>query len=266
MNLWTSPIANFLTYLRAGGAPDSTCRTRREHLSLLATALGGDPWSVTGQQLIGYFASLTVAQETRRGRRTTYRAFYSWAANSGLVTGNPALAIPVIAATHPNPRPVPDRVYKLALLGATRRVRLMIRLAAELGMRRAEVAVVHSNDLIEDLDGWSLVVHGKGGKVRVLPMPDSLAAELCLMPPGFTFPGADEGHLSPRWVGRLVADALPEGWTMHKLRHRFATKAYRHRRDLFTVQELLGHASPATTRAYVEIDRARMRETVEAVA
>ncbi|WP_245599473.1 tyrosine-type recombinase/integrase [Nakamurella lactea] len=131
------------------------------------------------------------------------------------------------------------------------RVALMLRLAAEAGLRRAEVAVIQSDDLIEDLYGWSLVVHGKGDRDRVVPLPASLAAELRSHEPGFLFPGNEAGHLSPRWVGKLCTRYLPDHWTMHSLRHRFASRAYAVDRDVFTVQDLLGHVSPVTTRMYV---------------
>ena len=56
------------------------------------------------------------------------------------------------------------------------------------------------------------------------------------------------------------------GYTMHAARHRFATQAYGIDHDLFTVQDLLGHASPATTRAYVLTDDRARRRLVDAVA
>ena len=142
----------------------------------------------------------------------------------------------------------------------------MLRLAAELGLRRAEVAVTHSRDIFEDLGGHSLTAHGKGSKDRDVPLPPGLAAQLLAMPYGYLFPGNDGGHLSPRWVGKLVTLLLPDGLTMHTLRHRFATRAYAVDRDVFVVQELLGHASPATTRRYVQVPRAGLRRTVLAAA
>lgn len=59
---------------------------------------------------------------------------------------------------------------------------------------------------------------------------------------------------------------MPEGWTLHTLRHRFATRAYSIDRDLLAVQTLLGHASPVTTRRYVAVGEDRLRATVLAVA
>jgi integrase len=142
----------------------------------------------------------------------------------------------------------------------------MLRLAAELGLRRAEVAQVHSRDLLDDLGGTSLLVHGKGSRERIMPLPGSLAADLRALPFGYAFPGADDGHLSPRWVGKIVGRLLPEGYTMHSLRHRFGTRAYALSKDMFTVQELLGHASPSTTRTYVLLEDSAKRGVIDQLA
>jgi integrase len=60
-------------------------------------------------------------------------------------------------------------------------------------------------------------------------------------------------------VGKLIRDLLPDDWTMHTLRHRFGTRLYAHTKDLLMVQNMLGHATPTTTRRYVEygLDEAR---------
>src|SRR5699024_9969440 len=166
---------------------------------------------------------------------------------------NPAGAMPHVPAAIASPRPAPDRIYMVALTKADARGRLILRLAAECGLRRAEIAQTHSRDVIEDLAGFSLRVHGKGGKDRIVPLPDALAAELRRLPIGWMFPGNDDGHLSPRWVGKLATELLPEDWTLHKLRHRFATRAYRGTRNIRAVQELLGHSSVGTTQIYTAV-------------
>ena len=149
---------------------------------------------------------------------------------------------------------------------ADARERVMLRLAAEVGMRRAEVAQVHTRDVTEDMVGHSLLVHGKGGRERMVPLPRSLGRTLAEWEPGFIFPGQDHGHLSPRYVGKLMTELLPDGWTMHALRHRFATRLYALRSDLLMVQEALGHSSPTTTRRYIQYDRDRMRAAMEELA
>lgn len=215
-----------------------------------------------------WFSRQQWAPETRRSHRNTHRAFWQWMVATGRRQDNPADALPRVRATTGVPRPVDDIAYHQAIASAAPRVRLILRCAAETGLRRAEIAQIHRRDLLQDLGGWSLIVHGKGDRVRVVPLPAGLASvirEQCERW-GYMLPGDDDGHLSPRYVGKLAAAALPDDWTLHSLRHRFATRAYQLDRDVFTVQQLLGHASPATTRRYVALDTSGMRSTVERVA
>lgn len=262
---WLDAIAEYLLYLQAGGSPETTRATRRHHLVRVGRDLR-HPWDTTPAELIEWFAVQDWARETRRSVRGTLRSFYRWAVQTGHTSTDLGALLPVVKASSPNPRPVPDDVYVRALMTASPREQLMLRLAAEMGMRRAEVATVNSRNLIEDLEGWSLVVLGKGDRERVVPVPKSLAVELRALPRGWAFPGDDHGHLSPRWVGTIVGRLLPEGWTMHKLRHRAASRWYDLERDVFTVQDLLGHASPATTRHYVAVRNDSLRRTVEGAA
>jgi site-specific recombinase XerC len=55
---------------------------------------------------------------------------------------------------------------------------------------------------------------------------------------------------------------LDQGYTMHSLRHWFATVTYEESNDLLGLGELLGHASPETTRRYVRLSDARGRGLV----
>ena len=80
--------------------------------------------------------------------------------------------------------------------------------------------------------------------------------------PGWTghlFPGQCDGHLSVVYVGQLISSLMPAGYTMHTLRHRMATRAYRGSRNLRAVQTLLGHASVATTQRYCACDDDEVR-------
>jgi integrase len=235
-------------------------------LQRIASLIGYDPWALKADVLTDWLGQQRWAIETRRGYRNTLRAFYKWGVSTGRTADDVGALIPVVRASRPNPRPLPDLIYMTALAAADDRAKLMLRLGAEMGLRRSEVAQVHSDDFLPDLDGYSLRVHGKGGKERMIPLPVPLAHAMMDLPYGYAFPGDDHGHLSPRWVGTIVSRLLPDGWTMHKLRHRFATRAYAIDRDVFTVQELLGHASPATTRAYVAVPREGLRRTVLAAA
>lgn len=264
--LWARAIEDYSTAQRIAGKARSTITLRREQLTQLARHTDSDPWEVDLVDLVDWLGSKEWSQERRRSVRTTLRSFYGWAHRSDWLSQNPADGLPVVKATAPNPRPTPDLVYRRAKLAADARARLMIRLACECGLRRAEVAQVHSRDVERDLGGWSLVVHGKGNRARLIPLPLSVATDLARLGPGYAFPGNDGGHLSARWVGRIIRDLLGDGYTMHGLRHRFATLAYQTDRDVFTLQAMLGHASPETTRRYVQVPTDAMRRMVEQVS
>lgn len=144
----------------------------------------------------------------------------------------------------------------------------MARLAGEAGLRRAEVAQVHTDDLLTDRDGAQLIVHGKGGKQRVVGITSSLADAIHRECPsgGYVFPGQIDGHVSPDYVGKLVSRLMPPGWSIHKLRHRYATRGYAGTHNLRAVQEALGHASVATTQRYTAVSAREIRLVSEAAA
>lgn len=266
---WSGAIGAWVEAMQAAGVPATTQRTRREHVQRCARVGGwSSPALVTGEGLVRWFSRQSWAPETRRSHRNTHRAFWSWMVTTGRREDSPAEALPKVRASAGVPRPTDELAYRAALRDSAPRVRLILRCAAEVGLRRAEIAQISRRDLVQDLTGWSLIVHGKGDRPRVVPLPMGLGAEIRaeLEHRTFLLPGDDHGHLSPRYVGKLAARALPGEWTLHSLRHRFATRAYALDRDVFTVQQLLGHASPATTRRYVALDTSGMRSTVDRVA
>lgn len=72
--------------------------------------------------------------------------------------------------------------------------------------------------------------------------------------------------MTARHVGKLGSQWLPEGVTLHQLRHRFATVVNKATHDLVSVQRLLGHASVATTQRYVAVDEATLRAAAMSAA
>lgn len=262
---WAALIEDYLVTLAAAGQSSMTMELRRIQLGRVGRELGGRPADVTGPALVAWFGGhCEWSLETRRSNRAAAVGFFRWAYRAGQVPVYLADELPRVRPPKPSPRPAPDSAWRAALATADTRTTLMLRLAGEAGLRRAEVARVHRGDLVESAGGWSLRVHGKGGKVRVVPISDSLAEAMrqahALSPAGgWLFPDGLGGHLGPKYVGWLVGAALPAGWTMHTLRHRFATRAYRGTRNLRAVQTLLGHESIATTERYTAVDDDEIR-------
>ncbi|WP_235852814.1 tyrosine-type recombinase/integrase [Mycobacterium interjectum] len=253
---WAPAIAAYLGHITGAGYRDATVKLRSEQLSLIARGLGGAPEQATAEQLMGWLGTRTWSPATRKTHREAALGFFRWAAKTGRVPRDFTADLPPVRLPKAQPRPAPDAVWNAALAAAEPRVGVMLRLAAEAGLRRGEVAAVHSRDLI---DGPSLIVHGKGGKARIVPLSAELAAAIRAAG-GWVFPSRKgDGHLTAREVGHLVAGVLPSGWSMHTLRHRFATRAYRGSRNLRAVQQLLGHESVLTTERYTAVDDSEIR-------
>lgn len=263
---WAEAIAEHRQWLKAAGSTAETIHLRTDQLTRLSRETGiPTPWQVTTPDLAEWLARHRWGRETARSHRTAVRRFYAWAVKAGKTSHNPAEDLPVIRPADSPRRPASDDAYARALSTAAPRERLMLRLAAELGLRRAEIAQVHQWDLRPAGDGWWLEVHGKGGKTRHVPVPDDLADLLRDQGAGHVFPGDVEGHLSPRYVGKLTTKLLPRGVTLHCLRHRFATRAYAGSGgNLLAVQQLLGHSSPTTTQHYIRLPDSALRATMAA--
>lgn len=109
-----------------------------------------------------------------------------------------------------HPQSCPDKYILMALGKATEDERRMIRLAAECGLRRSEIAAVNSV-MMDDLLGKSLIVRGKGDKQRIVPCPDDLAAEIqaCGGCPPRQMVGTRRSVLRGQAHTRL----LPDGWS-----------------------------------------------------
>ncbi len=268
---WDRAIEGFLAAQRAAGIAATSVASRRQHLAHMAVRVHVGPWSLDGAGLVAYMDAQTWARETRRGRRNTFVEFYRWGQAAGLTSSDPTATVVRIAPSDPDPQPVPDRVYLEALIRADATEQLWIDLAAEHGLRRTEVAVIQGRDIIETLLGHDLRVHGKGSKIRYVPLTRAMAESLVALVEdrglGYLFPGEDHGHVSPQWVGKRVARLLGGIWTMHKLRHRAATRFWMQAEgDPYVIADLMGWANLNMVRVYVRQPDDRKRRIVEAAS
>ena len=239
------------------------------------------------QHTLGY-ARASIAR-----RVGAIRTFYRWAVLTGATERDPSaiLGSPKVMNRLPTvlrpreaaelaeapsePRPSPERtpLERAVIL----RDRAVLELLYGSGLRVGEVASLTLDGV--DLDRGRVLVRGKGDKEREVPMSDyavdaldswlsagrpTMAGEdgrsMFFNRKGKPFSGRDIRAMVEQYAGRLLPGRRV---SPHTLRHSFATHLLEGGADIRAVQELLGHASVATTQRYTHVSRARLFEAYE---
>ncbi len=241
--------------------------------------------------LRGWLAAMTragLARSTMARRASAARTFTGWAARTGRMEHDPSTRL--AAPRREQHLPTVLRVEQAAALLDLATVRaddadpthLRDRAALELlygtGIRVAELVGLDVDDV--DLDRGVVRVVGKGDKQRTVPfgLPAARAARdwVARGRPRLVQPTSGPalllGRRGRRWdqrqVRTLVHDLLREAdlgidASPHALRHSAATHMLDGGADLRSVQELLGHASLATTQVYTHVSVERLRRSYE---
>lgn len=140
------------------------------------------------------------------------------------------------------------------------------------GLRLGEALSLNILDARNIKPGGTLMILGKGGKQRVIPILDVISETMseylqaCPYPQNEEDPlffGARGKRLNPGVFQKQMRKlriylGLSETATPHALRHSFATHLLSGGGDLRTIQELLGHASLSTTQRYTDVDAGRL--------
>ena len=228
------------------------------------------------------------ARATVARRAASARVFTAWAAKRGILPRDPGDRL----ATPSSPRALPGvlKASEAASLLAVAEVaaddgdpvhvrdRLALELLYATGMRVGELVGLDLDDI--DTGRRTVRVLGKGAKERVVPygVPTQRALDDWLdrgrpaLVTGASGPalllGARGGRLDPRTAREVVhrmvrhVDGAPDIGP-HGLRHSAATHLLEGGADLRSVQEILGHATLATTQIYTHVSVERLRATYE---
>lgn len=255
-------MARHLAYLRRRGDTSTTIKHRRDNLRRLGNALNVPLLEATGAQLDEWQEALfrRVDDVSVHVYTSHARAFYRWAyEDAEILDCNPARKLMLPRLRRRQSVPIPEHDLEMALRTAVADARVFawLCLAGYCGLRAGEIAKMNREDFSEEQLGTFLLVHGKGEKDRVVPVPGEVMAHvrpfLSQRGPIFRRPRSGlpvtANDVTNATSAHLHGLGLP--YTLHKLRHRFATALKDLGLDVRAIQELLGHESLNTTTRYV---------------
>lgn len=215
-------------------------------------------------ELESFLATPGWSLQTRASYRSHLRAYYRWAYETGLRADDPAATLRRYRVPRRLPRPLTDEQFTTLVACATGSLRTAVLLGGLAGLRCVEIAAVNpSTDVLNN----SLYVCGKGGVLAMLPLHDLLAADLARYD-GFVCPGDLDGHVSSQAVRHRIRVHMARCGvkaTPHQLRHTFGINVYTNTRDLRLTQELMRHASPATTAVYTLVSDESRRAAIRSL-
>ena len=227
-------------------------------------------------------AWLPLARATVARKAAALRRFFAFLHDEKLRGDDPSAALPRPSAARPLPKILDHRAVNALFAeldrrreeGATPaalRLTALVELLYGSGLRATELVSLPRHAVRPDQP--FLILRGKGGKERLVPISDraraAVAEHAALVPRDslWLFPSG-KAHLSRVRLYQMLKELAaaagipPERVSPHVLRHAFATHLLEGGADLRALQLLLGHADIATTQIYTHVDSRRLVELV----
>jgi site-specific recombinase XerD len=220
----------------------------------------------------------SLAPSTVRNRIGQLRGFTRWAVEHGHLKRDPMIGVRPPRQPRHVPRNLQSKdVTKVFEVACDSRARLAVSLMVQEGLRRKEVAGIEVGDI--DFDAGCVLIRGKGGHERVVPISDEtrgLLVRYLREYPASAGPlirSQRDGRsaVQPVTIGRLVSALMLEagvkerpydGRTPHALRHTAATDMLRAGAHIRDVQAALGHKSITSTERYLAWEVAGLRSAM----
>lgn len=233
-------------------------------------------------------ATRRLAPRTLARRISAIRQFFRFLLTDGVRQDDPTSGLDTPRLGRPLPKILTEAEVTRLIAAAEAwpdeegvRLRCVLELLYATGLRISELVTLPL--AAAQRDPRFLLVRGKGGKERVVPLSppsrEALTAYLAVrkhfLPAEaasrFLFPSRGrDGFLTRQRCGQLLkelalaANLDPARLSPHVLRHAFASHLLDHGADLRSVQQMLGHADIATTQIYTHVQGDRLRRLVEA--
>jgi site-specific recombinase XerD len=237
------------------------------------------PAGVDRLHLRRYLAALgtrRLARATVARKAAALRCYFAWCTRQGHLESDPARSLRAPSGKGRLPRVLSGGeigflIDRPVVTVVDQRDQAALELLYAAGLRVSELCGLDRRGV--DLTAHTVTVLGKGGKERRVPIHDRAVQALRAWlaggrqemagPPEAVFVNQRGARLGPRDVRRILDRRAASPTHPHALRHTFATHLLDGGADLRVVQELLGHASLATTQIYTHVSKERLRAVYE---
>jgi integrase/recombinase XerD len=244
-----------------------------------AQARGVGPAAADSALLHAYMASLSavgLSARTAARRLSALRRFHGFLLREGIREDDPTRLLDSPRLARSLPKYLSEtEVDALLAAAAGRPGRQAVAATAALeilyatGLRISEMLALPRAALSGD--AAVLLVRGKGGRERIVPLSDAARDAAARLPKGrWLFPGRDPRQAMTRQGFALLLKQValdagldPARVSPHVLRHSFASHMLARGADLRSLQLLLGHADIATTQIYTHVLAERLQRLVE---
>jgi integrase/recombinase XerD len=261
------------------GAARNTLLAYRADLDDAAAHVGrlSDAGEADLRSYLSSIAQSGLSPRTQARRLSCLRQFYRFLLRDGVRQDDPTRQLDSPRKAAPLPKYLSEAEVD-ALLEAARLHPRAEMLAAALeilyatGLRVSELLALPRRTLSGD--GQMLLIRGKGGKERIVPLSDAArdaARPLLAGRSRHLFPGRDpDAPFTRQAFWRLLKEVAmaagidPDRVSPHVLRHSFASHMLARGADLRSLQVLLGHADIATTQIYTHVLAERLQQLVQA--
>lgn len=270
---WGQVLSDFAIHQRSQRLSEKTIQNREEMLCTVARITRRGPDVVTTEDLERVLArphprtGRPLAAGTMQSERSYMQTFFKWMKKSGRRRDNPAKPLAKVKVPRRRARPFRlDQIEDVLETGIYSRTRDIITIAALTGLRLGEVVKIRGEDV--DLVGRTIRSVRKGNLDHQVGLPDGLLELAQRMPKkGWWFPSPYPNRLFPNGGGHILMKSASDRVskairaagitdpriTGHSLRHWLATSLLRQGVPIRVVQEMLGHASLATTQLYADV-------------
>lgn len=241
---------------------------------------------LTAQDIRSFLTSRVkegVSKRSNARMLSTLKSFFKFLNQNGIETTQALQVIssPRLEKLLPHPIAIEEAQALTSLESETwegLRDQALFTLLYGAGLRISEALGLNGQDISEQVeDTQSLVIKGKGGKERMVPLLPQVLEKIAVYSKACPFDLTSEEALfvgsrgarlnagvAQKKLAKLkVQLGLPDSLTPHALRHSFATHLLASGGDLRKIQELLGHSSLSTTQIYTQVDVEGLHDVYE---